>query len=570
MAKMIPSAISIFEKNSLEDIIFESFENLSEDYYVFHSMQILHKEYNGTYDTEIDFIIFHPQKGVLIIEAKAGQIRYEDGEWLYSNGQQMKYGGPFNQAKINKYRLLSYVRDKGNKFNLTSKCFFGHAVCFPSINKNNLKRFPLPPESPLDIIICWDDLHSIEEKIEKIFYWYKNENIQTNLNELETKYLINNILCPTLNLVPTVSIEYDIVQIKFNRLLEEQKNVLNFLEEQKSAVISGCAGTGKTMIALEKARRHSEKNDKVLFLCFNRALRDYLESNYRDINIDYFTIDKFAYHTSLSSTDNIRLLKQYLEDVYLNEREFIYKHIIIDEGQDFGKDFLEEQDIIRLLKLVIDKKEGTFYLFYDKMQMIQSENVPEYITEADCKLTLYKNCRNTYNIATTSMILLNNEPKLSPKAIIGSIPNLYFTTKPFNESLDLLDKIIGRHVENGINDIVILTPKANDKSALSTYKDSEYYSYKNKKFKWTTIRKFKGLEADVVILIEIDKKTIVDDKLLFYVGSSRAKMELEVIMHLTEADANELNSLLGNTIKGKNNRKAFSTYLKAFYREVQL
>ena len=127
-------------------------------------MQILHKEYNGTYDTEIDFIIFHPQKGVLIIEAKAGQIRYEDGEWLYSNGQQMKYGGPFNQAKINKYRLLSYVRDKGNKFNLTSKCFFGHAVCFPSINKNNLKRFPLPPESPLDIIICWDDLHSIEEK----------------------------------------------------------------------------------------------------------------------------------------------------------------------------------------------------------------------------------------------------------------------------------------------------------------------------------------------------------------------------------------------------------------------
>ena len=71
MAKMIPSAISIFKKNSLEDIIFESFENLSEDYYVFHSMQILHKEYNGTYDTEIDFIIFHPQKGVLIIEAKA-------------------------------------------------------------------------------------------------------------------------------------------------------------------------------------------------------------------------------------------------------------------------------------------------------------------------------------------------------------------------------------------------------------------------------------------------------------------------------------------------------------------
>ena len=42
-----------------------------------------------------------------------------------------------------------------------------------------------------------------------------------------------------------------------------------------------------------------------------------------------------------------------------------------------------------------DKIEGTFYVFYDKLQLVQSFEIPKFIERADCRLTLYKNCRNT-------------------------------------------------------------------------------------------------------------------------------------------------------------------------------
>ena len=56
-----------------------------------------------------------------------------------------------------------------------------------------------------------------------------------------------------------------------------------------------------------------------------------------------------------------------------------------------------------------------FYIFYDKYQLIQGAEIPEYIRETDCKLTLYTNCRNTENIAQTATAPLT---KLKNKKVL--------------------------------------------------------------------------------------------------------------------------------------------------------
>ena len=106
-------------------------------------------------------------------------------------------------------------------------------------------------------------------------------SIETALSKADARKILENVLCPSFDLVPSMVSELGIKRSAFNRLLKEQANILNFLDEQPYAVINGAAGTGKTMIALEKARRHAENGDKVLFLCFNRFLRDYCKTNYR-------------------------------------------------------------------------------------------------------------------------------------------------------------------------------------------------------------------------------------------------------------------------------------------------
>jgi superfamily I DNA/RNA helicase len=57
----------------------------------------------------------------------------------------------------------------------------------------------------------------------------------------------------------------------------------------------------------------------------------------------------------------------------------------------------------------------------------------------------------------------------------------------------------------------------------------------NNKVLFTTVRKFKGLEADVVICIDVDEDTFSNDtnRNLFYVGTSRAKTWLDIVTTAT-------------------------------------
>lgn len=55
---------------------------------------------------------------------------------------------------------------------------------------------------------------------------------------------------------------------------------------------------------------------------------------------------------------------------------FPYKHIIVDEGQDFGQKRIEEANILDILETIVldEDRDGTYYVFYDKNQLIQGWN----------------------------------------------------------------------------------------------------------------------------------------------------------------------------------------------------
>src|SRR5699024_9820009 len=101
-----------------------------------------------------------------------------------------------------------------------------------------------------------------------------------------------------------------------------------------------------------------------------------------------------------------------------------------------------------------------FYLFYDKNQMIQSQKMPSIIADSDCKLTLYKNCRNTINIARTSLRFLGNNknPKMYEGALIGEQADMYCTTN-FEETIYTLNYLIDKLKEEKYENIQILTCK---------------------------------------------------------------------------------------------------------------
>lgn len=370
--------------------------------------------------------------------------------------------------------------------------------------------------------------------------------------------LLKQVLCPEFNVFPSASLSNDIKDIVFYRFLKEQECILDFMEGQQTAAINGSAGTGKTMIALEKARRNSANGDKVLFLCYNVKLQEFLARKYPEKNVDYFTIDGFICKLTQSPYADYKTAKPLLENMYYSHK-FPYKHVIVDEGQDFGKQEVEETNILELLKLNVTFDEnGTFYVFYDKLQMVQSDKIPSYIENPDCKLTLYRNCRNTENIAKTSLKPISNKP---PRLFEDSITGVPVNIKYFNDEDAINDAVIQNIIElkrNGYKDIVVLTCKTEETSCISD-KVKDDISRRNVQF--TTCRKFKGLEADAVILIDVERDTFYGDhKLIYYVGASRAKFSLDILSAITDQ---ECAAVLANDFGIKNAKMPKREFAKA-------
>lgn len=565
---MIPERPLEIPVGSREDEMFLALSGLSDEYYVFHSFVIVNTSDGIIHESETDFMIFHPQKGILCLEAKAGEISCDEGIWKYRSGTTMKHGGPFKQADANKWKLMKLFERRGLK-HLWNKCKTLHAVWFPSVDRAYINSLSLPADADKNLILTRESLDNIEQDVEKMFTVQLENNLQTSLNANEVERILRSILCPTFNLIPSITSELSIKKRAFNRLLTEQANILDFLEEQPFAIISGVAGTGKTMIALEKSRRHSEDNEKVLFLCFNRKLCEFLRENYKYDNVSFYTIDGFACSICGTQTADFGVLESKLMELYINEA-FPYKHVIIDEGQDFGQERIEETNIIQMLEDIVlsENVDGSFYFFYDKNQLIQGFQLPRYITDSDCKLTLYKNCRNTKIVAETSIRPLGQGAKPKKfKCIVDGGSSDLFIHNDSATAKESLDKALSELLQKNIKDIYILSCSTESDSFLSDYIIDGKYLIGNSRINFTTCRKFKGLEADAIILVDVTKETFFEDNKLFYVGASRARFFLTTIAVLTEDDCNEIVASLGYPSRNKP-LKDFAMAMNSRYRKT--
>ena len=185
---------------------------------------------------------------------------------------------------------------------------------------------------------------------------------------------------------------------------------------------------------------------------------------------------------------------------------------------------------VKLLQLLHDavladpNSKSSYYVFYDRLQAVQSDRIPGFIRNAECRLTLHKNCRNTENICRTAMSLLTECGRSEVlRGIAGKIPCIHFCGE--ETYFNALDDVIGGLRRDGIDDIVILTlSKATDSIVSGAVRNGSYGECR-----FMSCRKFKGLEADAVILVDFTERTVTDDAMLFYVGASRARIRLEIM-----------------------------------------
>lgn len=537
MAKIYPKFVDDFHGSYGENQIFESLKKLNDDWIIIHSVNWQKQNINGRISWgEADFLIMNQNYGILVVEVKSGGISYKDGNWYqtrFDNGLTTKMKNPFSQANRSKYKIKDLIEDT---FGYSEKVFVDKIVWFPSITKDDFKKIKLPLEYNENLILTKDSLSIPEQSLKNSFRYYNSTHFN-NISNLAYEKIFNMIL-PEFNLIPALSSKKDEIEYRFAQLTKEQEKVLEFVEFQNTIAIEGSAGTGKTFIALEYARRNSEVG-KVLFLCFNRYLYKFLESNYICNNVEYYNI-----HSFISNKNNKRVLltdNNMLKE--LKEIDFSslnYNFIVIDEAQDF--DF----NIIKYLyELSIDKKIN-FVIFYDKNQQVIKSNFSNILKDFDCKLTLKNNCRNTIKIQSTINSIFNLPLSYYCYSIEGRMPNVFYSENKNNIIKDI-EKKIDSLLSSGytFEDITILTLKTEIDSLLygveriGRYKISSNL-INNESIFFTTSKKFKGLESNVIIVIDYDFKNKDEEYIRnYYVSTSRAKMDLIIYSSNSDSDIKE-------------------------------
>lgn len=555
MAKMIPHTY-IDTGSEGEKRIFEALQTkLPNDFFVFHSVRWISSDRNRS-QGEADFLVFHPQKGILIIEVKAGIIEVDSNRtWYQTNRNTLvkkEIFDPEKQADESKFKFISLLRNY--------QILVCHSVWFPSVDFGGQV---LPPNYHKDMLLDIKSLNNPQKAIDKAFsFWQSQVGRSTNITLNEQSRIIE-IIAPELNLVPSLKADHALREQKFNKLTTEQAKVLEFLKLQNIVVINGSAGTGKTVLAIEKARKLTQDGRKVLFLCFNKMLSDYLNGCYSHYGFKIATFDKLCsdYVGFDRNFDKTRL--NFLEYLLNENNDFPYTDIIIDEGQDFENDWLEYlEERVSI--------EGNFYVFYDQQQCLYFDEVSKWIKNAPCKITLFINCRNTEAIAKTAYGTLGFAEKIPTlSGIEGEQPELFSMTNP-KEFYNWIDKTINKFlIDTNVDksSVAILTMNTLENSFLKDFiSSSKLLLSENKENGFvciSTARKFKGLEADLVIIADLDWTNLENElyRKLFYTTCSRAKHNLYI--NANELNDNHIDTILLNLqSEGRRKRKGKKRFLQ--------
>lgn len=221
-----------------------------------------------------------------------------------------RHGGPYRQADSIKWKLYNRF-EKVGLGDLRDRCRLSHAVWLPSFGSHELDFIDYSPEASREITLCKTDLKDPTAQITRIMKMNVNGR-DTRLSESEAEEALQKVLLPEFDIVPTNSIDYEYNDFVFARLLDSQARILNFLQDQKTAVINRTAGTGKTLIAIERAERAS-CSGRVLFLCFNSLLKEDIARRCKNVpEIDVHTIPGYACKVCDSSKPNYLALAEEL------------------------------------------------------------------------------------------------------------------------------------------------------------------------------------------------------------------------------------------------------------------
>ena len=556
MAIMFPDELPDDAPQS-EKIVFERLNSWrTRDWKVYHSVYVNNPN-NPTRPREIDFVIcILERNAVICVEAKGGRYRTLEGgrRWQSVSGNEVLQPAPPEQARTAMFALKNELIGVGAvKRDAESYISFGCAVALPDGN------FPqdamLPRQSLLLEQLDIDDPSRLGDKINQYAYALGGR-APTDEKEIFAARLEFNAVIDYLEneeemQSPTITSGYLNTVRELLRLTPQQQASQVITASNDRCIIDGAAGTGKTVLAKELARRLCEdEGNAVAFLCSNPVFVKH-------------DLDEW---TQTLNTDNGGKVIVGTPDTL--PQDGIFDYLVIDEAQNLCADpFFDLFDSLLKGGLV----NGRWTMFGDFVnQNIVSPDISngggkdalktKYENISWVNYPLSVNCRNTQDIALETYKLVRIDAPTMPGVRGPAVEYDYFGSQ--HELGDILDRHVNTWRRDGVSSMqIVLLTSANggefdDTRAYGGWKlvnlREPQAEQADDELRYSDIYDFQGLESDVVILVlpVTDDQAVIGGvvtlpsenhmRRMFYIGMSRARTVLVIVADESYREAIEL------------------------------
>lgn len=487
-------------------------------------------------DHEIDLLVLIPEAGFVCLEVKGGSVWLEPDGWRINRGGTVDRCDPVGQAREGKHALRRYV-EADPAWGSREQVAFSHGVVLPH---SVLDAGFSVPQLPRWGFRDRDDMADLPERVRQNGWGLAHGRWTPNHDDVE---LVAEILAGRRPPAPDVNADAEERAALADRLTQEQMVVLQVTRQLRRVEVRGGAGSGKTVLALQKAKDltrgagEGAPRERVALLCYSIGLAEYLKRQvaqwprrHRPAFVGTFEELGRLWGVPMGAEDDPVFWEEQLPRLMAEQAEQLpaghrYDSVVVDEAQDFADSWWRA-----VLGALREEETGGVFVFSDENQRLFERfgRPPVQLVP----LVLDHNLRNTRQIYDAFGPLAPS--RMQPRG--GSGPGVRFVAATSEEALDAADDQVEALMEEGWEParIALLTtghrhPEQTAQVARHGKVDYWRSFWEGEDVFYGHVLGSKGLERSCVVLCvnEAGERDRARERL--YVGMSRATDVLVVV-----------------------------------------
>lgn len=556
MARMIPAFMDDRTPPGERDV-YNMLATGPNDWTAIHSLDLA--PWNKSLRTEIDFILIVPDTGIVCIEVKSHEnISFENDRWLPADIKR----SPFKQASDGRhtfYRRLREIAPHLCKIPIVHLCIFPRAA-FDLPTNLSVQPCELIDGRCFRMFPCGQAMcNDIKVRMQQsIIADVRLQPMLSSLSPDRVESIIDYCL-PVRKHRPDIREEILQREADAERILRnQQKPVLQLAALNDRLIVSGGAGTGKTLIAMEVARRAAGQGKRVAILCFNQLVGDWLN---RRMEHDVSMLPNLIVGRAIRVMMEMSGLpfpdqptKDYWEhelptslEERLTDPDFravaSFDYLVVDEAQDLLSRPRLWQCLSQFLNGGVEKGKFTLFGDFDNQVLADRHVMEETLSTLKLQATpanwvLTENCRNYQIIGDTALLLsgFNKNVYLGYLRSGGSVQNYdIFFYEDDKDQLEGLGRFLKDFRAKGYKptEISILSFCSDDSCSAARLRSAGYKLLPSRQAReytgYSSIQAFKGMENKIVILTDLELGKMEFHRHLFYTGMTRATESVRIL-----------------------------------------